>query len=283
MGKLILTVGIPVYNGERFIEKAIKSVLNQTFKDFELIITDDGSTDKTVEIIKSFNDPRIKLVADGENHGISYRLNQQIDMARGEYFARMDADDIMFPERLEQELKFLQQNKSIDIVGTKVIVIDDDDDVIGERQFGNNYSDISKLFEITRFVHPTVMAKTEWFRKYKYRDVVKGCEDCDLWIRSFHETKSYEMESPLLFYRDPLKFKISTYLFRKKQGRKMRKTNRFLLANDFLYYRSVVKSYLVSFISVLVHFLSLDRIVISRRNSNMNNTEFNNILKNSIQ
>lgn len=283
MMEIVITVGIPVYNGERFIEKAIKSVLNQTFSEFELIITDDGSTDRTVEIIKSFNDPRIKLIADGENHGISYRLNQQIEMAKGEYFARMDADDIMFPERLERELKFLQKNKSIDIVGTKVIVLDDDDMIIGERQFGNSYSEISKLFDITRFIHPTVMARTEWFRKYKYRDVVKGCEDCDLWIRSFHETKSYEMEEPLLFYRDPLKFKISTYLFRKKQGRKMRKINRALLTNDFLYYKSVVKSYLASFISILVHSLSLDRFIISRRNTYMNNVKYDKILKKSIE
>lgn len=283
MKSTVITVGIPVYNGERFIAKAIKSVLNQTYKDFELIITDDGSTDMTVEIIKSFNDPRIKLVADGKNYGISYRLNQQINMANGEYFARMDADDIMFPERLERELNFLQQNQAIDIVGSKVLVIDDDDNVIGVRQYGNEYTDISKLFEKTRFVHPTVMAKTEWFRKYQYRDAVKGCEDCDLWIRSFYDTKSYELEEPLLFYRDPLKFKISTYLFRKKQGRKMRKINRALLANDYLYYKSVVKSYLTSMISIIVHTMSLDCLVISRRNSNMKHTQYEHILKQSIE
>lgn len=78
-----VTVGIPVYNGARHIRHSIESVLNQTYTDFELIVTDDGSTDETLEVLKSFNDPRLKIISDGENHGISYRLNQQISLAGG--------------------------------------------------------------------------------------------------------------------------------------------------------------------------------------------------------
>ena len=112
---------MPVYNGEKYLQEAIESILNQTFKDFEFIIINDGSTDKTLEIIKSFTDPRIKLITQ-ENRGIIYSLNKGITESRGKYIARMDADDISLPERLEKEYRFLEQNPNYGIVGTTFLI-----------------------------------------------------------------------------------------------------------------------------------------------------------------
>ena len=126
MNTPLVTIGIPCYNVGRFIALSIKSVLAQTYTNFELIITDDGSTDNTVDEIRKFNDSRIIMIVDGENHGISYRLNQQIDMAKGYIFIRMDGDDIMFPNRVEKQVKYLQEHPNIDVVGTGAVIIDDE-------------------------------------------------------------------------------------------------------------------------------------------------------------
>lgn len=274
----MITIGMPVYNGEKFIKTAIKSVLNQSYSDFELIITDDGSTDKTVEIIKSFNDPRIKLIADGENHGISYRLNQQINLANGEYFVRMDADDIMFPQRIETQLKCMQENPKVDVVGSSAVIIGDANEILGQRRYGNQYNSINSTFYQTRFIHPTVIGKTSWFRKYQYRDDVKGCEDYDLWIRSFNESNFFEIEQPLLFYRDPYKFKIRTYLFRKKQLRKMLKNNKHLIEGNTVYYVFLLKIYFTTILSVILHYIGLDKIMLKKRNQNIDSSIYQDIL-----
>ena len=121
----LVTIGIPCYNVGRFIALSIRSVLMQTYTNFELIITDDGSTDNTVDEIRKFNDSRIKLSVDGENCGISYRLNQQIDMAKGNIFIRMDGDDIMFPNRVEEQVKYLQEHPNVDVIGAGAVIIDE--------------------------------------------------------------------------------------------------------------------------------------------------------------
>ena len=97
----IASVAIPVYNCEKTIKKSLLSVLNQSYLDIEILIWDDGCTDQTVEIIKAFSDSRIKLFQEGKNKGVAYGLNRLIEQTNGEYFVRMDGDDIMFPDRLE--------------------------------------------------------------------------------------------------------------------------------------------------------------------------------------
>ena len=215
MKEPLITIGIPVYNCESFIALAVRSVLDQTYKNFELIITDDGSKDKTVDILHHFDDPRIIIISDGENHGIVYRLNQQIKLAKGKYFVRMDGDDIMFPDRIERQVAFLETHKEVDVVGGSAVIIGDDNEIIGMR----GYVKGEDVYTCTGFIHPTVCAKIEFFRKYKYRDELKGIEDFDLWTRSNKVAIFKILNDPVLFYRDPLKFKLKTYLFRQEQCR----------------------------------------------------------------
>lgn len=263
----LVTIGIPTYNVGRFIALSIKSVLAQTYTNFELIITDDGSTDNTVDEISKFNDPRIKLIVDGKNHGISYRLNQQIDMARGEYFVRMDGDDIMFPKRVEKQVKYLQEHPDVDVIGSGAVIIDDDNEIIGIRNGSNNFVSEKDYIFRTRFIHPTVTGKTSWFREYKYKERYNGCEDCNLWLRSFNASKFFTLNEPLYFYRDPLEFKISTYLQRKKRGRKMRYEERVCVKNRWFVYQFVIKSFLSSIMACVLHFLNKDLYMIGRRNA----------------
>ncbi len=207
----MIIIGLPVYNAEKWIGEAIESVLAQTYEDWELFITDDGSSDCSVEIIKEYlKDDRIVLQVDGEHHGISYRLNQQVAMARGEYFARMDADDVMLPERLALQVKYLQEHPEVDVCGTGA----------GEWTF----------------IHPSVMGRTEWFREHPYRSECDGCEDWDLWTRTRKISTFGFLQEPLIIYRRPEKYDKEKYLLRRRQGRTAIRMNRSNLSLVRYYY-----------------------------------------------
>ena len=184
MHEKIISVILPVFNGEKYIRESVESILCQTFKEFEFIIIDDGSTDKSVEIIKSFNDSRIKLLRNNENKGIIFSLNKGIEEATGKYIARMDGDDIACPERLKIQFEFMERNPEVGICGTFV------------KRFGsilrrgllklpvsNDEIKVNSLF-FCSFVHPTVMFKKEVLTKndLKYSEDFKGVEDYNLWV-----------------------------------------------------------------------------------------------------
>jgi len=278
---LKITIGIPCYNAEMFLAQSIVSVINQTFRDWELVIVDDGSTDQSLSIAKSFNDERIRIITDGTNKGISYRLNQLIQEAKGEFFCRMDADDIMFPDRLKIQLKYFLDNPEIDVVGSYAVVIDEDSKILGLRK-STIPNHINECFKAVPFIHPTVMGKTNWFRKYGYTNDLKGVEDADLWIRSFSHSKFAIIQKPLLFYRDPLTLKLKTYRFRIGQYVKLIKQNQSQLkyplffSNKFLII-AIAKLCIYS----TLKFFKIESIAIKRRNIRLSTNEiskYNSIL-----
>ncbi len=120
-----VTVLMPVYNAEKYLKTAIESILKQTFSDFELLIINDGSTDGSEEIIRSFNDKRIRLFNNEQNLGIIKTLNKGLNLAKGEYIIRMDADDISLPDRLELQVKYMEENPGIGISGTQARIFGD--------------------------------------------------------------------------------------------------------------------------------------------------------------
>jgi len=262
----LVTIGIPVFNAEKFIFKSILSILDQTYQNFELIITDDGSTDSTLEIIQSFNDGRIKVIADGMNKGISYRLNQQINLAQGKYFIRMDADDIMFPDRIEKQVEFLENNEKIDAVGTSIVVLDDEDHIIGYRKaiLLNEYTE---LFNKILFNHPTVAGRIEFFKKFMYSEDLAGVEDADLWIRSFPSSNFGILKEPLLFYRDPLVFKLKTYKSRLNKKNELLKKNEYLKNHFILKQKLIIVNNLKMLAATLLSKIHLDQLLIAGRNT----------------
>lgn len=266
---ILVTVGMPAYNSERFIGQAIKSVLNQTYRNFELIITDDGSTDKTVEIARSFQDPRIKVLSDGENHGISYRLNQQIDLASGDYFVRMDSDDIMFPDRIEKQIGYLQIHHNVSVVSSQAIVIDDENKILGSR------SSFDKPIRLTierwlaglSLIHPTVTGRLSFFREYRYKDGFKGVEDIDLWMRSCQNHQLIILPDYSLFYRDPLYFKLPIYIYRTHQIIKLYKEAfRLGMMKRSTLIKRLCSIYIRRIIAIVATIFQMDSRMISRRN-----------------
>lgn len=196
----LVTVAIPFYNAQRYLAEAIESVINQTYQDWNLILLDDGSTDDSLAIAKKYasTDDRISLLSDGENKNLGYRLNQISLEVKTKYLARMDADDIMHPNRLSRQIEILENNNEIDVLGTNAYIINLDSQVIGIRFLPIK----NKIKSVEGFIHPTIMAKTNWFLNNPYDERAVRLEDFELWMRTKSENKFKMLLEPLLYYRE---------------------------------------------------------------------------------
>lgn len=197
--KDFISVGIPFFNAEKFLPKAIESVINQSHQNWELLLVDDGSTDGSLEIAKKFQqqDNRIKVFHDGKNKGLAVRLNELVNLSQGVYIARMDADDIMHPKRLEKQIQVLQQHPNIDVLGTNAYTIDENNLVLGRR-----FAETQGLQEVEHFIHPTIMGKRQWFLDNPYDEEAIRIEDAELWFRTKSKSNFMITNEPLLFYRE---------------------------------------------------------------------------------
>ena len=148
---------MPVLNGSTHINEAIDSILNQSFTNFELLIIDDGSKDSTITKIRTYNDSRIHLILNQKNIGQSKTLNKGLDMARGEYIARMDQDDISMPDRLKKQVEFMEANSNVDVCGSWTKILGDYDGVL-ELETESEKIKINLLTN-KNLVHPAVMIR----------------------------------------------------------------------------------------------------------------------------
>jgi len=205
----LVTIALPVYNGAETLDMAVRSILMQSFNNWELIILNDASTDDSLLVMRSFNDPRIRLVEGEVNIGLSARLNMAADMAKGSYFARMDQDDISFSERFEKQLNYLQNHPDIDLLATATIPFRGNGEVIGRLPVSTGHEDIcARPWNGFHMPHPTWMGKTAWFRQHRYDSSADGAEDQQLLLRSYRNSRFACLEEPLLAYREgerPLK------------------------------------------------------------------------------
>ncbi len=182
-----VTVLMPVYNGEKYLHEAIKSILNQTFKDFEFIIINDGSTDGSEQIIKSIKDERIKYYKNSTNLGLTKSLNGGIMMAKGKYIARMDADDISFSARLEKQFKCMEENPDCGVLAAQAYLLNKDSKVMGLYETGRKAISGKQiktaLAKYNCVIHSSVMIKTALAKQYLYDELHYFSQDYDLWLR----------------------------------------------------------------------------------------------------
>lgn len=285
----LISIGIPLYNAEKYIEHAVVSVLNQTYGNFELIIVDDGSSDESVNIVRKFDDIRIKLIVDSKNRGLPYRLNQITSLARGEFIARMDADDIMHPERIEKQLKFMQENPEVDVSGSSVYIIDSKNNILGLRHVKLIKEDKVARIQGGVFIHPTVFGKASWFKQHSYDAKATRIEDVELWTRTSFCSKFQNLDIPLLFYREVndnyhIKYKKAFsgkyYALKKVRQAGENKLFRFFLK---LYLLNYIKYFSYSLLSML----GMEHILLNKRNERLKKggilEKANNSLKEAIQ
>lgn len=195
-----VSVVLPVYNAALYVKEAVQSVLNQTFQNFELLIYNDGSTDNSLEILQQFEDSRIRIVNYEKNIGLIQLLNNAFSEAKGEYIARMDADDVCLPDRFEKQVGFLDQHPNIGICGGFL-------EIIGTNEI-NKKPALDKdlrwwIFKGSPFAHPSVMIRNKVLihSNLKYNPDAYVVEDFDLWWRMAFVTQLANLETVLLKYR----------------------------------------------------------------------------------
>jgi len=207
-----ISIVIPFFNPGPFFISALKSIFAQTFTDWELLLLDDGSTDESLKIASQICDQRVRVYTDGMNRGLSFRLNQGAQLGHAKYIFRMDADDLMHPNRLAEQLEVLQSSQQETVVGTACYSIDESARVIGWHPVeARRHVGFSARHS---FIHPTVAASTAWFRKNPYSDefVYRRSEDAELWCRTASYTEFKWICKPLLFYREIGVFSLTNYL-----------------------------------------------------------------------
>lgn len=253
MNTPLVTIAIPIYNAEKYLRDAIQSCINQTYQNWELLLMCDGSTDKSSSIAFEManNDCRIKVVDDSTNKGMIYRLNQSIQMAKGKYYARMDADDIMSINRIEKEVEYLENHKDVDVVGSSMMIIDGENNIVDDC--------LKKNDEI--FVHPSVMGKIEWFLKNNYDETSLRAEDFDLWNRTASFSTFRNIEVPLIFYRafgmPTTKKMLTSYHIKRKLYFRYRSYNKSI----FWAIKGFTAELLKSIILILLSSIGLQKII----------------------
>lgn len=217
-----LSVVMSCYNAQGTVQKAIDSIVNQSFTEFEFIIIDDASSDNTLEILSQYQkqDKRITILTNESNQGLSYSLNRGIQQARTPIIARMDADDISYSSRLQFQYDFMQDHPEVDILGTAVRYVDKSNKPVKTMSLPTEDRDIKKrVFRKTLVFHPTVMIRKEVYEQHGYYDPeLRWAEDADLWYRLYDKVIFHNLPDVLLDYtiKSKINHKILTNNLRVK-------------------------------------------------------------------
>lgn len=214
-----VSVLLPCFNAARFLSACMESLLEQTFGDFEILALDDGSQDDTLDLLKSFTrDERVRVIHRAQNRGLIATLNEGLGLARGDYVARMDADDEALPERFAKQVSFLDAHPEVDVVSSSAIVVDDSGRVVGRRAIWATEPAACRFVTTlaTPVIHPAVMARRAVFVEFGYstEDLALHTEDYELWSRLVRSGRTLaNLREPLLRLRvqpDRVSFKYES-------------------------------------------------------------------------
>lgn len=187
----------------------IQSIQAQTFEDWELVLLDDGSTDNSLELARSIRDPRIRVFSNEKNLGLAASLNKLTALAHGRYIARMDADDMCAPTRLEHQVAYLDAHPIVDLVGTGIIYICRNGDPTGYRHVPTSHEDIchdpSRMINIC---HGSILARRDWFERFSYDESMLRSADQNLFYRTHQESTFANIDEPLYYYRNEPSFTL---------------------------------------------------------------------------
>jgi glycosyltransferase involved in cell wall biosynthesis len=267
---LPITIGIPFYNAELYLADAIRSVFAQTYKEWELILVDDGSTDQSLEIARSVKDSRVRVITDGQNKRLPYRLNQITAAAKYDMIGRMDADDLISPLRFEKQLEILNNDKNIDLVTTGICSLTHDNIPVGVR--GGSPDDIISgrklLLGKCAVVHAAMLGRRSWFLRNKYDEIINRTEDYELWLRAFskNDFKLRIISEPLYYYREEENVTAKRQLAAYASQRHLYKEYGTLWLEKYEIPMVIAKSFTKSFIVRVLSVCGRMDILLKRRN-----------------
>lgn len=272
-----ISVIMPVFNAERYLKAAIDSVNNQTLQDFEFIIINDGSTDSSEEIILSYNLPNLRYVKNDQNSGFAYSLNKGIEIAKGNYLARMDADDICSSDRFITQWRFLEQNQKYGMCCSDVSTIDEKDKIIQANLFGNVTCPLEwEMLWMNPVAHPSVMIRKSTLQdnNLSYDAMLFPAEDYGLWCNFILKAPIKRLSEVLLNYRI-----LDTSMFHSSQTEALEKarlsTNKYAaevsglippLFHSYFYYQGNDRLNMITGISLREAKLWLERLNYSLKN-----------------
>lgn len=199
----LISIVMPVYNAGDFLVEAVQSIINQTYKNWELIAINDGSTDKSLELLKKFakNDHRIRIITFDKRKGMAAALNKGLDLAKGYYIARMDADDISLPKRLVTQMNYLIRNKNIVAVGSQVRLIDEKGKKIGYKIFSQDANELYKqMATMMAIQHPVLFTYAHLIKKCRYANHVTA-EDVSMFFKLLQYGNFSNTKETLFMYR----------------------------------------------------------------------------------
>jgi glycosyltransferase involved in cell wall biosynthesis len=197
-----VSIALSMHNAAATIQSAIRSLLAQSFVDWELIVLDDGSSDRSVELVQAFADDRIQVHSDGRQVGLATRLNQAIDLAQGRYIARMDADDVAYPDRLARQVDFLEAHPDVDLLGAGMMVFEGDGTPVGVFPSRATHEEIcARPYSGFYLPHPSWIGRREWFRRWRYDPACRKAQDQDLLLRAYSTSRFAALPEPLVGYR----------------------------------------------------------------------------------
>jgi glycosyltransferase involved in cell wall biosynthesis len=209
----LVSVTSAFFNTGPFLLDMIKSILAQTFTDWELVLLDDGSTDGSLALVQSVADPRVRVFTNGTNRGRSFSLNRLTGLARGRYIARMDSDDLSAPRRLARQVEFLERHADVDAVGTEVVYISRDCIPMGQRRFPATHAEICRTpLHYFGIGHGTILARRTWFERFRYDESINLAVDANLFLCTYAQSTFANIAEPLYYYRFEPSFQLRKQL-----------------------------------------------------------------------
>jgi glycosyltransferase involved in cell wall biosynthesis len=198
----LVSVIMSMRNNATTVRAAVRSIQLQTFRDWELVVIDDGSSDTSSSIVTAFEDDRIRLIREPSSAGLAARLNQAVAESRGEFIARMDADDICFPDRVAHQVARLREEPDIDVLAGSAVVFATDARLLGELPVGLTHEEITAHpLRGFPFPHPTWCGRAHWFRQNPYDPKLMKAQDQDLLLRTFKSSRFAALDEVLIGYR----------------------------------------------------------------------------------
>nr|WP_314100411.1 glycosyltransferase family 2 protein [Acinetobacter lwoffii] len=266
---IFVTIAIPFYNAEETILDAVRSVFAQTHQNWELLLIDDGSSDKSLELVQAINDPRVSVYSDGKNLKLAARLNQIIDLAKYDYIARMDADDLMSPDRIEKLIDILiSENYDLVSCGTYSIKMNNSyNGYRGNSEEKYNFNGI--LNKSQKFLHAGLIARKSWYQRNRYNEKISVGQDTHLWLRASKalDFNAKSISDPLYMYREEGNVTSEKLI---KAYQVERNFYAPMIDNTLLKYKYISKSWVKTLIvKAMSIFGSLDYLLNRRNKSNI--------------